>query len=234
MVAPVAVTFVVLQAVLWIGAVVGAPARRARGPAASVALAALAMLAYLPGHLPGRPDRLPRRAGRAPTGCSWSGLAVALAVARDGGRAAGALDPLLLCLGVVFGLLVVDMLIGAPLQLNTVFGYSPTVGGRFAGMGNLAYGQFAGAAFLLVRAAVAPARRPQRRHGRRPSACSCWPIVIDGMPIWGSDVGGVLAFVPAVGVTAAVLLGHRVRWRSVAVWGSLAVAGGRRCSRRST
>ena len=48
-------------------------------------------------------------------------------------------------------------------------------------------------------------------------------IVIDGMPFWGSDVGGVLAFVPAVGVTAAVLLGHRVRWRSVAVWGAAAV-----------
>ena len=44
------------------------------------------------------------------------------------------------------------------------------------------------------------------------------------MPIWGSDVGGVLAFVPAVGVTAAELLGHRVRWRSVAVWGAAAVA----------
>ena len=48
-------------------------------------------------------------------------------------------------------------------------------------------------------------------------------IVIDGMPIWGSDVGGVLAFVPAVGVTAARVLGQRVRWRAVAFWGSLAV-----------
>jgi hypothetical protein len=115
------------------------------------------------------------------------------------------------------------MLAGAPLQLNTVFGYSPTVGGRFAGMGNLAYGQFAGAAFLLC------GLLSRRLAGRSLATAAAFSvlvlaIVIDGMPFWGSDVGGVLAFVPAVGVTAARLLGHRVRWRSVAVWGSVAVA----------
>jgi hypothetical protein len=132
------------------------------------------------------------------------------------------LDPLILCLAAVFGLLVVDMVLGAPLQLNTVFGYSPTVGGRFAGMGNLAYGQFAGAAFLLC------GLLSRRLAGRSFATAVAFgvlvlAILIDGMPIWGSDVGGVLAFVPAVGVTAARLLGHRVRWRSAAVWGSAAV-----------
>ena len=123
----------------------------------------------------------------------------------------------------MFGLLVVDMLLGAPLQLNTVFGYSPTVGGRFAGMGNLAYGQFAGAAFLLC--GLLSRRLAGRSLGTAVAfSVLVLAIVIDGMPIWGSDVGGVLAFVPAVGVTAAVLLGHRVRWRSVALWGTVAVA----------
>lgn len=127
------------------------------------------------------------------------------------------LDPLLLCLGLVFGLLAADMVMGAPLQLNTVFGYSPTVGGRFAGMGNLAYGQFAAAAFLLCGLLT---RRLSGRSFGTAIAFSVLvvAIVIDGMPFWGSDVGGVLAFVPAMGVTAARLLGHRVRWRSVALW----------------
>ena len=115
------------------------------------------------------------------------------------------------------------MVLGAPLQLNTVFGYSPTVGGRFAGMGNLAYGQFAGAAFILC------GLLSRRLAGRSVATVVAFgvlllAIVIDGMPIWGADVGGVLAFVPAVGVTAAKLLGHRIRWRSVLVWGGAALA----------
>jgi hypothetical protein len=89
-------------------------------------------------------------------------------------------------------------------------------------MGNLAYGQFAGAAFLLC------GLLSQRLAGWWAGTAVAFgvlvvAVLIDGMPVWGSDVGGVLAFVPAIGVTAAVLLGHRVRWRAVALWGSLAV-----------
>jgi len=221
MVAPVAVTFVVLQAVLWVGAAVVLRRDAPRGRRL-VGLAALAMLAYLPAtYLAGLLDF-----HGGPAVAYWVfvvGLAAslsALATAVGGRRT---LDPLLLSLGAVFGLLVVDMLLGAPLQLNTVFGYSPTVGGRFAGMGNLAYGQFAGAAFLLC------GLLSRRLAGRSIGTAVAFgvlvvAILIDGMPIWGSDVGGVLAFVPAVGVTAARHLGHRVRWRSVAVWGTAALA----------
>lgn len=220
MVAPVAVTFVVLQAVLWVGAAL-AIRRGGAGARRLVALAALAMLAYLPAtYLAGLIDF-----HEAPALAYWgfvigSAAALSLVASVVGGRQL--LDPLLVCLGAVYGLLVIDMLLGAPLQLNTVFGYSPTVGGRFAGMGNLAYGQFAGAAFLLC------GLLSRRLAGRTVGIVAAFAVLgvavtIDGMPIWGSDVGGVLAFVPAVGVTAAVILGHRVRWRSVAVWGSAAV-----------
>jgi hypothetical protein len=221
MVAPVAVTFVVLQAVLWIGAVV-AMRRGAPGGLRAVALAALALLAFLPAtYLAGLIDF-----HASPATAYWGfviGLAVATAFVATALGGPRLLDPLLLVLGAVFGLLVVDMLLGAPLQLNTVFGYSPTVGGRFAGMGNLAYGQFAGAAFLLC--GLLSRRLVGRSLGTAVAfSVLILAILIDGMPIWGSDVGGVLAFVPAVGVTAAVLLGHRVRWRSVALWGTVAVA----------
>ena len=37
------------------------------------------------------------------------------------------------------GLLCLDVMLGGRLQLNTVFGYTPTVAGRFAGLGNLAF-----------------------------------------------------------------------------------------------
>ncbi len=220
MVAPVAITFVVLQALLWLGAAIvlrrDAPRRRRL-----VGLAALAMLAYLPAtYLAGLFDF-----HAAPTAAYWGflvGLATVVSVLAALVGRRSELDPLLLCLGLVFGLLVVDIVLGAPLQLNTVFGYSPTVGGRFAGLGNLAYGQFAGAAFLLY------GLLSRRLAGRSSAAVVAFgvlvvAILVDGLPFWGSDVGGVLAFVPAVGVTVARLHGHRIRWRSLALWGTAAL-----------
>ena len=130
----------------------------------AVALAALAMLAFLPAtYLAGLIDF-----HAAPSTAYWVfviGLAVGPGAARHDARAAGACSTRCCCASAsVFGLLVVDMLLGAPLQLNTVFGYSPTVGGRFAGMGNLAYGQFAGRGVPALRAAVATPGGPQHRH----------------------------------------------------------------------
>lgn len=225
MVAPVALVFVVLQAVLWIAAAL-ALTRGGSRARVLVAVAALVMLAYLPAtYLAGLIAFHDR------SDPSYWAFVFGVAVLVGGATAAVGrrrpLDPLLLALGAVFGLLVVDMLLGASLQLNTVFGYSPTVGGRFAGMGNLAYGQFAGAAFLLCGLVS------QRLAGRSYATAAAFgvlvlAIVIDGSPVWGSDVGGVLALVPAVGVTASKLLGQRIRWSTLAIWGAgslLAIAG---------
>lgn len=217
MVAPVATLFVALQAALLAVAVAATqrPDRRLRN---GVAFGALAMLCYLPATYV---------AGQLPF-YEWGAAAYyGFIVLLSGGLAALAvaigrpnrLDPLLAVLGLVFGLLVIDMLLGAPLQLNTVFGYSPTVGGRFAGMGNLAYGQFAGAAFLL--AGLLVHRIADRRRALAVAlGVLGLAVVIDGSPIWGSDVGGVLAFVPAIGITATRLLRIPIRVRVVAIWGS--------------
>jgi hypothetical protein len=216
MVAPVATLFVALQAVL-LGAAVWAASRRGGARWMRwVSGGALALLLYLPatyvaGQLP-----FYRWGTLAYYGFVFAvaiGLAALAAWSGRGHR----LDPLIVALGILFAVLVVDMLIGAPLQLNTVFGYSPTVGGRFSGMGNLAYGMFAGAAFLL--AGLLVHRIPNRRWavGLAVGILGL-AVIIDGSPIWGSDVGGVLAFVPAIGLTATLLLRIRVRVRVVALW----------------
>ena len=180
------------------------------------------MLAYLPATYLARLFDVPRCSGGGRTGPSCCGVAAVGRAGGGGGSAGGTrLDPLLIALGAVFGLLVVDMLIGAPLQLNTVFGYSPTVGGRFAGMGNLAYGQFAGAAFLLF-GLVSRRLAGWRFATAAALRCLVLAIIIDGMPMWGSDVGGVLAFVPAVGVTPALLSDRGIRCGRL-LWGSLGV-----------
>ena len=232
MVAPVAVAFVVLQAVLWIGAAFALRRDDARGRRA-VARRRAGDAGLPAGHVPRRPDRLPRRARLRVLGCSCSGWPSprrSSPSSSDGEPSSTrCCSAWRWCSGSSWS----TCSLGAPLQLNTVFGYSPTVGGRFAGMGNLAYGQFAGAAFLLC------GLLSQRLAGWRSGTAVAFgvlilAVVIDGMPIWGSDVGGVLALVPAIGVTAAVCSAAACGGGLVAALGVARARGRGGCSPRST
>jgi hypothetical protein len=133
---------------------------------------------------------------------SGGGLAVALAATRWGRR------PLLrvsVPLGLLFALLVVDVVAGTGFQLSAVFGYSPTAGGRYAGFGNLAFAQVAAAGALL--AAVVAHLLGGRRGAWAGVGLLAVVVVADGLPAWGADVGGVLAGLPGFAVVAAGLLG---------------------------
>ncbi|HVE74167.1 MAG TPA: hypothetical protein VNA30_03625 [Mycobacteriales bacterium] len=98
--------------------------------------------------------------------------------------------------------IAVDVLTGAHLQMSSVAGYSPLVAGRFAGLGNVAFGVFA-AAVLLATAAYA-------RRALVVAVVGFGAVLMVGAPWWGSDVGGVLALVPAFTVLALQLGGRRV------------------------
>jgi hypothetical protein len=149
-------------------------------------------------------------------------LAVAAVVAAIAGRAerrrAG--TGALVGVGLIVGLLALDIVAGAPLQLNTTFGYSVAVAGRFTGMGNLAFALFGSATIVLAALVV---DRAGRRGLVAALALLGAVVVVEGLPMLGADVGGVLAMVPAFGVTALLLAGHRVGWREV---GALAAATG--------
>src|SRR5205085_10651652 len=73
----------------------------------------------------------------------------------------GPMRPPAALLGVLLALHVGDVMTGSHLQFSTVFSYSPTVGGRFAGFGNLTFGQVSAAAVLLAGlvAYLVPGRR---------------------------------------------------------------------------
>jgi hypothetical protein len=114
--------------------------------------------------------------------------------------------------GLVAGVLVIDVLTGAHLQLSSVGGYSPIVAGRFAGLGNVAFGVLAAAALL----AAASTRSATL------AALTALVVVVDGAPMWGSDVGGVLALVPAYALLVLLLAGRAVSVGRLA----LAAAGG--------
>jgi hypothetical protein len=214
LVGPASALFVVLNLLLWPVAVLEA-VRSRRRLCQAVEVAALGMLGFLP---------LTYLAGLLPfhdwgEGPYWAfvllgGLALGIGAQVIGRRRE--VDPLLLALGAVLGLLVVDVVLGATLQLNTVFGYSPTVAGRFAGLGNLAFAQLAGAALLL--AGVVAGRIPGRRGALIGVGLLALALVADGAPWWGSDVGGALTLIPAAGLTTSLLLGWRPRLRTALLW----------------
>lgn len=138
-------------------------------------------------------------------------LAVVL-LAHAGPWRRGLLGPAGAVATITAGVLAVDLLSGAHLQLVSLAGYSPLVAGRFAGIGNLAYGVFAAAVLLSAAAAAACARAAgwsRRAVISVVAGIGVAAVVIDGSPQWGSDLGGVLALVP--GVVLLVLLIGRLR-----------------------
>lgn len=114
-------------------------------------------------------------------------------------------------------LLVGDVVTGARLQFDTALGNSPTVAGRYAGIGNLAFGLLA-ATTLVVAVSLAHLTRVAMAAG-----VFAVGIVVDGAPWWGSDVGGVLALVPTAALVLWLLSGRRPSWRPLV--GAAALAG---------
>ena len=102
-------------------------------------------------------------------------------------------------------LLVVDVVLGSSLQLDSAFGFSPEIAGRFIGFGNVSYALLAAAAILL---AGLLAHRLGRRWGPWVGVTVLVVVTVaDGAPFWGADVGGMLTMVPVFALLAARLLG---------------------------
>ncbi|MBL8779127.1 MAG: hypothetical protein JNK12_24600 [Acidimicrobiales bacterium] len=215
LVGPVSTLFVVAQLALWVLAVIALRRHRPRLrrviEVASLSVLALLPATYLAGLLPFE------RLGSIPYWLFLVTGSVLIGLVCDQLRRLGSVvDPLIGVLSLIVGLLVIDLFIGAPLQLNTTFGYTPTIAGRFAGLGNLAFAQLAAASLIL--AGLVAWRVGGRRGAWLGVAILAVAVVADGSPFWGSDVGGVLSFVPGAGITAVALLGWKIRWRTIAVW----------------
>jgi hypothetical protein len=115
------------------------------------------------------------------------------------------------------------------LQLHSVLGYSALVAGRFAGLGNPAFGAFAAGALgsALLAAGALGGRGVSERRPLRVAAVvgvGLVAVVIDGAPQLGSDVGGVLSLVPAFALLTWAVAGRRIRVRTVLLAALAAVA----------
>jgi hypothetical protein len=127
-------------------------------------------------------------------------------------------------LGTVIALHLVDLVTGAHLEWNTVFGYSATIGIRFVGQGNMTFSQLTAAAVLF--AGLLAWQVPTKVGVRMAVALLAVTVVVMGAPFWGNDFGGALAAAPGFALLAWLLLGHELRWRTVWVLAGVLVAAG--------
>ena len=101
-------------------------------------------------------------------------------------------------------------------NLGTVFGDSAIVAGRFSGINNVTFAQVMVAGILLAVIAVHTVPGPRGRALM--VAILAFVLIIDAAPMWGADVGGALAGVPALALVGTRLGGWRIRWQTVALW----------------
>ncbi|HEY3671413.1 MAG TPA: hypothetical protein VGN51_10805 [Acidimicrobiia bacterium] len=132
--------------------------------------------------------------------------------------------PLALALAITVVVHVLDLLAGARLELNTVFGYSATVGIRVAGQGNITFSQLTAAVLLLGGLAVW--RRPGRLTVYAVIAMLGFTLLVMAAPPFGGDFGAAIAGAPGFGLFAWLLLGKTVRFRTVAILGVVLVVAG--------
>jgi len=129
---------------------------------------------------------------------------------------------------VTAAVLAVDVVIGSPLQLSSLYGLSPLIAGRFYGFGNIAFAVFAMSALLAATWAASVLLRRARPAvaALAVAVIGTVAVVIDGWPTFGADFGGVLALVPGftlltLGVAGAGFSARRVAAATVAAVGAV-------------
>ncbi|TDC22754.1 hypothetical protein E1261_30100 [Kribbella albertanoniae] len=98
-----------------------------------------------------------------------------------------------------YAILLVDGVLGTPLQFGSMFTDGPVIGGRFYGFGNSTFATLAVAA-LVVAGWVAQKLIDKSRVQAALAVLAIGgaAIVVDGRPGWGTDFGGIIALTPAV------------------------------------
>ena len=106
--------------------------------------------------------------------------------------------------------LLADVLTGSRLQLASVFGQNPTVGGRFYGFGNTSFAVY-GAGVLVVVLAVASMRRvPRVVAVLGAAAVLVGALAVEAHPSLGADFGGPPGLLLGGLVVLAVAAGVRL------------------------
>jgi len=120
--------------------------------------------------------------------------------------------------------LTLDVMTGSRLQLSSLMGLQPVIGGRFYGMGNVTFALFATATLLLCTAVgnhLVTIGQP-RYAAAAVAAIGLGAVIVDAWPSLGSDLGGPPALLPAVILLVMAILQIRLTWlRGLAIGGGV-------------
>jgi len=133
------------------------------------------------------------------------------------------LGPLVVICVATMAVLAADVMTGSRLQLSSLMGEQPVVGGRFFGMGNVTFALFGTATLLLCTAVgshLVTVGQP-RLAAAAVAAIGLVAVIVDVSPSWGSDLGGPPALLPGVILLVLTILHIRLTWRRL-----LAIGGG--------
>jgi hypothetical protein len=131
--------------------------------------------------------------------------------------------PVVVVCAVTMVVLAADVMSGSRLQLSSLMGEQPVIGGRFYGMGNVTFALFATATLILCIAVgnhLVSAGQP-RKAAAAVAGIGMSAVIVDALPAWGSDLGGPTALLPAVILLVLAILQIRLTWRRL-----LAIVGG--------
>ncbi len=126
-----------------------------------------------------------------------------------------ALGPMAFVSATTMVVLAVDVMTGSRLQLSSLMGLQPVVGGRYYGMGNPTFALFATATILLctaVSSMLVLAGR-QKAAALAVAVIGGVAVVVDAMPFWGADGGGPPALVPGLAYLIIAVLGLTMTWK---------------------
>jgi hypothetical protein len=131
--------------------------------------------------------------------------------------------PLIVVCITTMAVLALDVMTGSRLQLSSLMGLQPVIGGRFYGMGNVTFALFATATLMLCTAVgdhLVTIGQP-RYAAAAVAAIGMGAVIVDASPSLGSDLGGPPALLPAVILLVLAVLQVKLTWRLV-----LAIGGG--------
>jgi len=197
---------------------------RWRWAAGFIAFGALWLLGYLDATYLAGPVHFGRNGGTVAYWAFVIGVGAVIAGLCMLGTRRRAVDAVLVGLGTVVALHLVDLVTGAHLEWNTVFGYSPTIGIRFVGEGNMTFAQLSAAAVLF--AGLLAWRVPTPRAIRIAIGLLAVTVVVMGVPFWGNDFGGAISAAPGFVLLGWLLLGRELRWKTVWMLVGVLVASG--------
>jgi hypothetical protein len=108
-----------------------------------------------------------------------------------------------------------DVVLGSRLQISSLMGLQPVVGGRFYGVGNVTFALFATSALLLAISVSGYYVKQDRPRAGALAALGVglFAVLIDGAPSWGADGGGPPALLPGLAYLVLAILGVRMTWK---------------------